>query len=113
MLWLLVRLSLRLSVIWTSTPRWGGGMLMLADAAGDIGSVELSNTRLFLRHSSVGLDELAAIMADHGPTGVPDGASPCVHTAYFNTTATMQSMPVRRACGCPTLPAQPSTEIGL
>ena len=26
-------------------PRWGAGMLMLADASGDIASVELSNTR--------------------------------------------------------------------
>jgi hypothetical protein len=41
-------------------------------------------------------DELAAIMADHGPTGVPDGASPCVHTDYFQTTASLQWFPARR-----------------
>lgn len=141
----------------TRTPRWGGGMLMLADASGDIASVELSNTQaavrrpaagedwllftnvcfceetravqvaetavysdkaprplrggpvlrphaerarrmeqLLLAQRSVGLEELAAIMADHGPAGVPDGVSPCVHTEYFNTTATDQLLPARR-----------------
>jgi len=35
-------------------------------------------------------------MADHGPTGVPDGASPCVHTDYFQTTASLQWFPARR-----------------
>ena len=132
-------------------------MLMLADASGDLASVELSNTRagvrrptagedwllftnvclcpetravqvsetaawsnkapsplrggsvlrphtdrcrriqdLFLKQSRVGPDELAAIMADHGPTGVAGGASPCVHTDYFNTTAALQWFPVSR-----------------
>jgi predicted choloylglycine hydrolase len=142
----------------STTPHWGAGMLMLADASGDLASVELSNTRaairrtgsgedwllftnvclcpetcavqvsesaaysdnapsplrgrsvleahairarrineLFLNQRTVGQDELAAIMADHGPTGVPDGASPCVHTDYFNTTATFQWFPARRS----------------
>jgi hypothetical protein len=50
-----------------------------------------------VRHQSrIGPDELAAIMADHGPTGTPDGASPCVHTGYFNTTATLQWFPAGR-----------------
>jgi hypothetical protein len=141
----------------TATPRWGAGMLMLADASGELASVELSNTRAGVRRpaagddwllftnvclcpetcavqasgaaaysenaplplrggsvlqphkdrarrfeellgdqSRIGPDELAAIMADHGRTGVPDGASPCVHTGYFNTTATLQWYPVRR-----------------
>ena len=141
----------------TATPRWGAGMLMLADASGDLASVELSNTRagvrrpaagtdwllftnvclcpetcavqvaeaatwsdqapsplrgeailrphairarrieeLLLAQSSVGADELAAIMADHGPTGVPNGASPCVHTGYFETTASLQWFPQSR-----------------
>lgn len=141
----------------TGSPRWGAGMLMLADASGDLASVELSNTRagvrrpaagadwllftnvclcpetcsvqvsdsvtysenvplplrgrsvlqphanrarrieeLVLNQSSIGPDELAAIMADHGPTGVPGGASPCVHTDYFNTTAVLQWFPLRR-----------------
>jgi len=141
----------------TATPRWGAGMLMLADASGDLASVELSNTRAGVRRpaagadwllftnvcacpetcavqvsesaaysdkvplplrggsvlqphakrarrieelvrsqSSIGPDELAAIMADHGPKGVPDGASPCVHTNYFNTTASLQWFPSRR-----------------
>ena len=142
----------------TATPRWGAGRLMLADASGDLASVELSNTRagvrrpaagedwllftnvcfcpetcpvqvsasavwsnkaplplrggpvlqphtercrriqdLLLKQGSVGRDELAAIMADHGPTGVAGGASPCVHTGYFNTTAALQWFPARRA----------------
>lgn len=141
----------------TSKARWGAGMLMLADAAGDMASVELSNTSSGVRrpaanedwllftnvcfcpetcavqvsdaasysnkvplplrggsvlqphadrarrieeivhnHSSIGPNELAAIMADHGPSGVPDGASPCVHTDYFKTTACLQWFPARR-----------------
>ena len=141
----------------TSSPRWGAGILMLADASGDVASVELSNTRsgvrlpaagadwllftnvchcpetcavqvaesatysdraplplrrqsvlqphairarrieeLLRRQSSLGPAELAAVMADHGSSGVPDGASPCVHTDYFNTTATLQWFPASR-----------------
>jgi hypothetical protein len=142
----------------TKTPRWGGGMLMLADASGDLASVELSNTRSGVRRpakgedyllftnvcfcsetcavqvpesaaysehappplrgslvlkphterarrlqellsaqTKIGPDELASIMADHGPSGIPDGASPCVHTSYFNTTAALQLFPARRS----------------
>jgi len=33
----------------SSRPRWGGGLLMLADPSGDIASLELSNTRSELR----------------------------------------------------------------
>ena len=141
----------------TANPRWGAGMLMLADAAGDLAAVELSNTRagvrrpatgtdwllftnvchcpetcavqvsesaaysekapvplrggsvlrphaararrieeLVRKQTCIGPDELAAIMADHGPSGVPDGASPCVHTDYFNATACLQWFPGRR-----------------
>jgi len=141
----------------TASPRWGAGLLMLADASGDLAAVELSNTRDGLRRpapgedwllftnvclcpetcavqvpesatwsdgaalalrgeavlgphaqrarrieelvrnqSGIGPDELAAIMADHGPAGVPDGASPCVHTDYFRTTASLQWFPARR-----------------
>jgi predicted choloylglycine hydrolase len=142
----------------TATPRWGAGILLLADASGDLASVELSNTRAGVRRpaggadlllltnvclcpetravqvsesatysekaplplrgrsvlqphkvrarrfeellqaqNSIGPDELAAVMADHGLSGVPDGASPCVHTDYFNTTATLQWFPGRRS----------------
>lgn len=141
-----------------ANPRWGAAMLMLADASGDLASVELSNTRaavrrpapgedslvftnvchcaetravqvpeaatyseqaptplrggsvlqphaararrleaLLRKHASLGPDELAAIMGDHGPAGRPDGTSPCVHTNYFNTTACLQWFPVRRS----------------
>src|SRR5262249_52977368 len=33
----------------SSRPRWGGGILMMADADGDIASLELSNTRSQVR----------------------------------------------------------------
>src|SRR5262249_3906364 len=52
---------------------------------------------LLFQNPKVGADDLAAIMGDHGPTGGPDGASPCVHTGYFNTTATLQWFPARRS----------------
>lgn len=141
----------------TSTPHWGAAILMLADASGDLASVELSNTRAAVRRpaagedwllftnvcccpdtsavqvspaavysgkvpaalhgesvlqphaertrrfeellreqASLGPDELAAVMADHGVSGVPDGTSPCVHTPYFNTTASFQWFPASR-----------------
>jgi hypothetical protein len=139
-------------------PRWGAGMLMLADGSGDLASLELTNTRAALRRPSpgqdwlaftnvcrcpetcavqvpesavfsnhvpsalrgkpvlrwhedrarrleqlvqaqkpIGPDALAAIMSDHGPSGVPDGASPCVHTDYWRTTASLQWFPARRS----------------
>lgn len=141
----------------TARPHWGAGMLMLADASGDLAAVELTNTRagvrrpaagtnwllftnvchcpataavqvpeaaafsnkvplplrgrpvlewhatrarrleeLVGRQGSLGPDALAAIMADHGPSGVPDGTSPCVHTDYWRTTASLQWMPASR-----------------
>lgn len=39
-------------------PRWGGGLLMLADAGGDIASLELSSTASRLRRPSAGSDAL-------------------------------------------------------
>ena len=139
-------------------PRWGAGIIMLADASGDLAALELSNTRSALRrpaagkdwlaftnvchcpetraiqvpeiatfsdrapqplqgrpvlqwHSDrasrieqllhhlriLGNDDLAAIMADHGPAGIPDGSSPCVHTDYWRTTAALQWFPRRRS----------------
>jgi hypothetical protein len=41
-----------------SRPRWGGGLLMLADAEGDIASLELSTTRAELRRPAPGEDVL-------------------------------------------------------
>jgi isopenicillin-N N-acyltransferase-like protein len=140
-----------------SRPRTGAGILMLADAAGDIASLELSNTRSHLRRpeggddfllrSNVffaepmqevqvsrdavytraapaalrgsrvlashekrdrrfaellrgtgrfGPDELARLMADHGPAGVPETTTPCVHSPYWNTTACLQFFPRSR-----------------
>ncbi len=38
--------------------RWGSGILMVADASGDIASVELSNTRAEVRQPSAGTDVL-------------------------------------------------------
>ena len=140
-----------------SRPRWGGGLLMLADATGDIASLELSSTRSQVRrpgpgedvlfhtnalvsaplrdvqipweavytdrapmplrgerlHESaerrdrrftellaktdvIGAAELAAIMADHGPDGIPDACTPCVHSTYWYTTACVQLFPRSR-----------------
>ncbi len=42
----------------TSRPRWGGGLLMLCDANGDIASLELSSTRSHLRRPTSGEDVL-------------------------------------------------------
>lgn len=41
-----------------SRPRWGGGLLMLADADGDIASLELSSTSSRLRRPAEGEDAL-------------------------------------------------------
>ncbi len=139
-------------------PRWGSGMLMIADASAELLCLELSNTRSAVRRPapgedrliftnvchcaetcavqvpknevfshrvpralrgrpvlqwhtdracrleallekarSLGPDDLAAIMADHGSSGTPDGTSPCVHTDYWRTTAALQWFPSRRA----------------
>lgn len=141
----------------TSRPRWGAGLLMLADATGDIASLELSSTQSAVRRPAagedaiyhtncfstdamlaiqvpwdavytdrapkplrgrrlhlsserrnerfeahlagdavLGPDELARIMADHGPTGVPDDFTPCVHGTYWHTTACLQLTPASR-----------------
>ena len=42
----------------SSRPRWGGALLMLADADGDIASLELSNTRVQARRPEPGQDLL-------------------------------------------------------
>ncbi|MBI4425185.1 MAG: hypothetical protein HY554_15750, partial [Elusimicrobia bacterium] len=42
----------------SSRPRWGGGLLMLADASGDIASLELSSTASRLRRPEAGGDAL-------------------------------------------------------
>jgi len=140
-----------------SHPRWGGGLLMLADAAGDMASLELSTTRSHLRRPEAGEDvlfhandftcgamrevevpraavftarapaplvgcrlhessevrkarlaallddaaplapdDLAALMADHGPAGEPDDNTLCRHGAYWSTTACLQLFPRSR-----------------
>ncbi len=138
-------------------PRWGAGLLMMADASGDIASLELSSTRCRLRrpasgedilfhtnafsttemrevqvpwdsvftdrapvnlrgtrlHESAelrdarllellnrpgtyGPDELAALMADHGPNDEPGENTLCVHSDYWYTTACLQFFPAHR-----------------
>jgi hypothetical protein len=42
----------------TTRPRWGGGLLMMADASGDIASLEISSTRSYLRRPAPGEDAL-------------------------------------------------------
>jgi len=141
-----------------SKPRYGGGLLMLCDATGDIASLELSSTRSHLRRPTSGTDtlfhtnafssdhmrevqapwdsvytnnaptplrgkrlhqsselrdqrfqellekadtldieQLGAIMADHGPTGTPNGDTPCMHSPYWYTTACLQFFPKSRS----------------
>jgi len=138
-------------------PRWGAALLMMADAGGDIASLELSSTRSRVRrpppgedycfhtnrfqtpemqvvqvpadavldrrapaamrgvrvHESaerrderfrqllagrkpLGLDDLAALMADHGPDGQPGMFTLCVHSDFWNTTACLQLLPRSR-----------------
>ncbi len=138
-------------------PRWGAALLMMADAEGDIASLELSSTRSGVRrpppsedccyhtnrfltsemqsvqfpadavldhrapaavrgerlHASaerrderfkqllagdkpLGLDDLASLMADHGPDGQPGAFTPCVHSDFWNTTACLQLLPRSR-----------------
>jgi hypothetical protein len=45
-------------VLLRARPRWGGGLLMLADADGDIASIELSSTRSAIRRPRAGEDFL-------------------------------------------------------
>jgi hypothetical protein len=42
--------------LFAALPRWGGGMLMLADAEGDLASLELSNTQSEVRRPQAGED---------------------------------------------------------
>jgi len=141
-----------------SRPRWGGGLLMLADESGDIASLELSNTRSKLRRPAngenliyhtncfaqpemcavevpadavfndraptplrgkrvlksadcrrdrlqqllaaepvLGPEQFQRILSDHGPGGEPSDDSLCMHSSYWNTTASLQWFPARRS----------------
>ena len=51
----------------SSMPRWGGALLMLADADGDIASLELSSTRHYLRRPAEGEDVLSHTNAFSSP----------------------------------------------
>lgn len=42
------------------------------------------------------LDDLARIMADHGPDGMPSDHSICKHSDYWHTTASLQLIPAER-----------------
>jgi hypothetical protein len=140
-----------------SRPRWGSGILMLADTTGDIASLELSNTRSALRRPGAGqdvlfhtnaykcdptrqiqvsddavyderapralrgqkvlhssrqrdqrfaellggeralhLEDIAAVMADHGTDSTPGDTTICQHTAYWVTSACIQLLPHSR-----------------
>ncbi len=141
----------------SSMPRWGGALLMLADADGDIASLELSSTRHHLRRPGIGehvlyhtnafsnprmqevqiardavyttsaptplrgrrlhqsselrdrrlqqllaetdvfdVDQLSALMADHGTDSTPGDHTLCVHGSYWFTTACLQFLPRSR-----------------
>jgi hypothetical protein len=43
-----------------------------------------------------GANELQAVMADHGSDGIPGDNTPCVHGAYWYTTACLQFFPQSR-----------------
>ncbi len=140
-----------------SRPRWGGGLLMMADAEGDIAALELSSTRSQLRRPEPGedllfhtnalacaelreveapagmvfnerapmalrgrrvlasaeqrderlrallgsagpldADDLAAVLADHGPENIPGDHTVCTHGSYWETTASLQFFPRSR-----------------
>ena len=140
----------------TTTPRWGGGMIMLADADGQIASVELANamqdkrvgtsdgvlfhsnrfccpatrhhelsaetvysdkaprvlrgrrvhqsselrdtrfTELIEAPSRFSLNDVSRVMADHGPEEFPGPDTICMHSDYWQTTASIQLLPVQR-----------------
>jgi hypothetical protein len=143
--------------LFRSRPRWGGGLLMLADADGDIASLELANTRAEIRrptgkggllfHSNrfqspamreaelageavyserapaplrgkvvqdssttrdarfhsltadrdrFSVEDVAAIMSDHGLDGLPSNETICMHSDYWFTTACLQFFPCSR-----------------
>ncbi len=67
-----------------SRPRWGGGILMLADASGDIAALELSNTQHRLRRPEGGSDLLLHTNQFHCPQMQPYEVS---HRAIFNERA--------------------------
>jgi hypothetical protein len=139
----------------TSVPRWGGGLVMLADET-SAASLELSNTHSHVRRAAasdvvyhtnaycgdatravelpqaavhgtlapaalrgrrvhqsserrnarfadrlgaggrLGPDDLATLMADHGPDAAPSADSACMHSSYWMTTACVQALPAER-----------------
>jgi hypothetical protein len=155
-------------------PRWGAGLLMLADAAGDIASLELSNTQATLRRPASGEDliyhsncflteamrrvqidaravytdraatplrgtrplqsperrdarlaellrgypplsaaDLTHIMSDHGASGVPSGDTICMHSDYWNTTASLHWFPRSRKVRVAYAPACAAEHVEL
>ena len=140
-----------------STDRWGGGLILLADAAGDIGSLELSNGRARLvtpqpgQHTTVQTNQfesaamrevqvsdravysaaapkalrgervlqspeqrskalvqgladarvhdrasLLELMSSHGGADSGTADTVCMHSAYWNTSASLQLFPRER-----------------
>lgn len=52
--------------------------------------------QLLARQKQFDLDDLAQIMADHGPDGSPNSDTICVHSDYWHTTASLQLFPQTR-----------------
>ena len=48
-------------------------------------------------HRSLDVNDIAKVMADHGPNGLPGKSSPCVHADYWRTTAALQWLPRKRS----------------
>lgn len=53
--------------------------------------------QLVEKNVPLGAAELAAILADHGPDNLAGGETPCVHTGYWSTSATLEWFPVSRS----------------
>jgi hypothetical protein len=51
---------------------------------------------LLSQQNQFGLDDLARIMADHGPSDAPSDDSICKHSDYWHTTASLQFIPAER-----------------
>lgn len=155
-------------------PRWGAGLLMLADASGDIAALELSNSQScvrrpgpgedFIYHSNCFLtaemrrvqideravytqraatplrgtrplqspelrdarlsellqgdraltpDDLAAVMSDHGRERVGSADTICMHSEYWNTTASLQWFPCSRKVRVAYAPACSAQHVEL
>ena len=57
-------------------------------------------TELLGRSEPLGVNELGAIMADHGPTGTPDNNTPCIHSGTGTPRRACNSFRSRDVSAC-------------